>query len=131
MSNGSLARPLEPKSIHMERDHEADGHPHMEDTPAYAALNAAGLLTTNYRRTDIEDIFTGHDLRANTTQSDNIKARCLRASRGSIDPAALTGPAAHRQRDTPAQTATTAASASHSTRPRTPSSLSRPATSAC
>jgi len=56
---------------------EEDGHAHMEDTPAYAALTAAGLLTTKYRRTDIEDIFTGHDLRANTTQADNIKARCL------------------------------------------------------
>ena len=35
-----------------------DEYAHMEDTPAYAALNAAGLLCTKHRRRDIEDIKT-------------------------------------------------------------------------
>ena len=32
---------------------------HMEDTPAYAALKASGLICTKYRRKDVTDIFTG------------------------------------------------------------------------
>eukprot|EP00316_Scyphosphaera_apsteinii_P000988 CAMPEP_0119315806 /NCGR_PEP_ID=MMETSP1333-20130426/37246_1 /TAXON_ID=418940 /ORGANISM="Scyphosphaera apsteinii, Strain RCC1455" /LENGTH=521 /DNA_ID=CAMNT_0007321273 /DNA_START=39 /DNA_END=1604 /DNA_ORIENTATION=+ len=46
-----------------------------EDTPAYKALNDAGVLTTTYRRKDVSDIFTGVDVRANATQQSNMMAR--------------------------------------------------------
>ena len=35
-----------------------------------------GLLTTQYRRTNVEDIFTGLDVQANTDAVQNIKTRC-------------------------------------------------------
>jgi len=46
-----------------------------EDTPAYIALRRAGVLCTEHRRKDIEDIFTGLDLKQNTDQWKNIVAR--------------------------------------------------------
>jgi regulator of protease activity HflC (stomatin/prohibitin superfamily) len=46
-----------------------------EDTPAYIALRSAGVLCTEHRRKDIEDIFTGLDLKQNTDQWKNIVAR--------------------------------------------------------
>jgi len=48
-----------------------------EDTPAYAPLKQAGILCTQYRRRDIESIFTGTDLMANASADQNIKARVL------------------------------------------------------
>jgi hypothetical protein len=51
------------------------GEHHYEDTPAYAALQQAGLLCTEYRRKSIDDIFTGKDLKANTTQQKNMWER--------------------------------------------------------
>lgn len=49
--------------------------PAYEDTPAYEALKKAGVLETKYRRTSIEDIFTGKDIQANSTQSLNLWKR--------------------------------------------------------
>ena len=49
----------------------------MEDTPAYAALNAAGLLCTKYRRQDIDDIFTGDDLKATSSKAKNLRERTI------------------------------------------------------
>jgi len=46
-----------------------------EDTPAYASLQAAGVLCTDHRRNSIEAIFTGLDLAANTDRRKNISAR--------------------------------------------------------
>jgi len=46
-----------------------------EDTPAYSVLKQAGILCCKYRRRDIESIFTGTDLRANTDAMRNIKNR--------------------------------------------------------
>jgi hypothetical protein len=50
-------------------------HGGYEDTPAYAVLKEAGILCTKYRRRDIESIFTGTDLRANTDAMANITQR--------------------------------------------------------
>ena len=49
----------------------------MEDTPAYQALNAAGLLCTKYRRQDIDDIFTGDDLKATSSKAKNLHERTI------------------------------------------------------
>lgn len=46
-----------------------------EDTPAYEVLKDAGVLTTKYRRKDINDIFTGADVKANTSASANLYKR--------------------------------------------------------
>jgi len=46
-----------------------------EDTPTYAALKRADILCTKYRFPDINSIFTGHDLRANTDAKQNIKLK--------------------------------------------------------
>jgi len=46
-----------------------------EDTPAYAALQKAGLLCTEFRRNSIDDIFTGDDLRANSTKQRDMWKR--------------------------------------------------------
>jgi len=54
-----------------------DGHAAYEDTPAYDALRKADVLTNKYRRKDINDIFTGNDVKANTSQSENMRKRCL------------------------------------------------------
>ena len=50
-----------------------DGGAHMEDTPAYYALKP--LLCTKYRRADIEDVFTGVDLKANSSKQKNMQKR--------------------------------------------------------
>ena len=54
-----------------------DETPHMEDTPAYAALMSGGLINNSYRRTNVEDIFTGSDLRANSSKDNDLKVRCM------------------------------------------------------
>ena len=41
-----------------------------EDTPAYAVLQAYGLLNGTFRRNAFEDIFDEHDLQPNATHSD-------------------------------------------------------------
>jgi len=46
-----------------------------EDTPAYNALKQAGLLCTRFRRNSVEDIFTGADLRANSSQQNDIQEK--------------------------------------------------------
>ena len=46
--------------------------PHMEETPAYISLKEAGVLCTDHRRNNIDDIFTGVDVKANTNKSDNF-----------------------------------------------------------
>merc|ERR1719473_2591330 len=46
-----------------------------EDTPAYEVLKTAGVLETKYRRANIDDIFTGKDVKANTTKSHNLWKR--------------------------------------------------------
>ena len=43
-----------------------------EDTPAYKALSEAKVLCTDHRRSDIESIFTGIDLKANSSKTNNI-----------------------------------------------------------
>mmetsp|Transcript_39513 Transcript_39513/g.104291 ORF Transcript_39513/g.104291 Transcript_39513/m.104291 type:complete len:428 (-) Transcript_39513:861-2144(-) len=48
-----------------------------EDTPAYEVLKNAGVLETKYRRSTIDDIFTGADVKANTSQSDNLWKRLM------------------------------------------------------
>jgi len=55
--------------------HLKDEDSHYEDTPAYACLRKAGLLCDKYRRRDIEDIFTGKDLMANSSAQENIAKR--------------------------------------------------------
>jgi len=52
---------------------ERDGH--MEDTPAYSALNANKLLCTKYRRRDVADVFTGDDLKANSSKENDMCQR--------------------------------------------------------
>ena len=54
---------------------DSNNEHHYEDTPAYAALQQAGLLCREYRRKSIDDIFTGKDLKANTTQQKNMWER--------------------------------------------------------
>merc|ERR1719230_2248490 len=54
-----------------------DAIEHAEDTPAYGALKAGGLVNTQYRRTSVEDIFTGLDLRANSSKDNDLRTRCL------------------------------------------------------
>jgi hypothetical protein len=48
-----------------------------EESPAYEALRVLGLLTTQYRRNSVEEIFTGIDIKSNTDHYNNIKLRCL------------------------------------------------------
>eukprot|EP00931_Biecheleriopsis_adriatica_P115667 TRINITY_DN91436_c0_g1_i1.p1 TRINITY_DN91436_c0_g1~~TRINITY_DN91436_c0_g1_i1.p1 ORF type:complete len:580 (-),score=133.52 TRINITY_DN91436_c0_g1_i1:483-2063(-) len=57
----------------------ADGNDlqHMEDTPAYATLRRAGLLTTKFRKTCFEDIFDGDtDLSANSSKYNDLVQKC-------------------------------------------------------
>jgi len=46
-----------------------------EDTPAYEVLKKAGVLETKYRRETIDDIFTGTDIKANSTRGNDIWQR--------------------------------------------------------
>ena len=55
------------KNEAMDRDAH-DGH--MEDTPAYAALKASGLLCTKYRRLDIAGGRGAHVSAATATADD-------------------------------------------------------------
>ena len=57
----------------MDRDNGPEGG--YEDTPSYEALKKAGVLTTKFRRTSIEDIFTGVDRRANSSSGANWNAK--------------------------------------------------------
>jgi len=43
-----------------------------EDTPAYEVLKNHGVLCTKYRRSNIEAIFTGKDVKANSSKSNDI-----------------------------------------------------------
>lgn len=54
----------------------SDGHGLMEESPAYECMYANKLLTTKYRRSNVSDIFTGVDLKANTDAVQNIRSRC-------------------------------------------------------
>merc|ERR1719453_2960085 len=54
-----------------------DDHGGMEETPAYQALSRAGLVCTEYRRTSIEDIFTGLDLRATSSKDNDLMKKCM------------------------------------------------------
>mmetsp|Transcript_58143 Transcript_58143/g.116840 ORF Transcript_58143/g.116840 Transcript_58143/m.116840 type:complete len:523 (-) Transcript_58143:223-1791(-) len=67
-----MAKVLEaPQTDDMDR-----GKPLMEESKAYEVMRVNGLLTTQYRRTNVEDIFTGLDVKANTDAVQNIKTRC-------------------------------------------------------
>jgi len=55
----------------------AENIAHQEDTPAYRTLKENGVLCTKYRRSSVEDLFTGVDLMANTDAWANIKTRAL------------------------------------------------------
>lgn len=44
-----------------------------EDTPAYFALEKAGVLSTQYRRDSTAEIFTGEDIKANSDSYNNWK----------------------------------------------------------
>lgn len=46
-----------------------------EDTPAYEVLKTAGVLCTKYRRDTIDDIFTGKDIKANSSTSNDMWQR--------------------------------------------------------
>lgn len=54
---------------HMEEPRELA---RLEDTPAYTALLKANLLTTKYRKRSFEEIFTGIDLRANSSKGNDL-----------------------------------------------------------
>lgn len=56
---------------------EQDGEEGFEETPAYRALKEAGVLCTRYRRTSVEDIFTGKDLKAESGRANDLKQRLL------------------------------------------------------
>ena len=60
----------------MDRGSEEEKLHNPEDTPAYGALAAGGIITSKYRRNNIEDIFTGIDLKANSSQNHNLWERC-------------------------------------------------------
>merc|ERR1719277_2995636 len=49
---------------------------HMEDTPAYRTLLKAGLLNTSFRKKNFEDIFTGIDLKANSSKGNDLVQKC-------------------------------------------------------
>lgn len=46
---------------------------HGEDTPAYAVLQACGLLNTSYRKDEFDDIFEAKDLVPNSSRDQNFK----------------------------------------------------------
>lgn len=48
-----------------------------EESPAYKVLIENNLLSTQYRRDDVDQIFTGLDMKSNTDQVQNIKLRCM------------------------------------------------------
>jgi regulator of protease activity HflC (stomatin/prohibitin superfamily) len=48
-----------------------------EESPAYEAMRQNGLLATQYRRSSVEEIFTGIDIKSNTDHKNNIKLRCM------------------------------------------------------
>lgn len=60
----------------MDRGSEEEELHNPEDTPAYGALAAGGIITSKYRRNNIEDIFTGIDLKANSSQNHNLWEKC-------------------------------------------------------
>ena len=62
-------------SMHREAHDEAKET--YEDTPAYKALKEAGVLATQYRRTCVDDIFTGVDVVATADSKGNLLSRCF------------------------------------------------------
>ena len=48
---------------------------------AGVASSSLQLLCTKYRRRDVEDIFTGRDLAANSSKDNDMLQRCLRESK--------------------------------------------------
>ena len=64
-----LTTKVHPKLSNMESNKE-DFY-NKEDTPAYKALSEAKVLCTVHRRSDIESIFTGIDLKANSSKTKN------------------------------------------------------------
>merc|ERR1719473_908583 len=64
--NGSATAPPEGELMHRDA---------FEDTPAYHVLKRAGVLTTKYRRDNVDDIFTGVDVKANSSQGENLMER--------------------------------------------------------
>jgi len=50
---------------------------HMEDTPAYRTLLQANLLEDRYRKKVFDDIFDGIDLKANSSNYNDCKQKCL------------------------------------------------------
>ena len=70
-----LLAPLAQRMESPLRAAEGDGHRSKEETPAYAALRAAGVLCDDHRRHSIEAIFTGVDLAANTDRVTNLTTR--------------------------------------------------------
>ncbi|KAK7247744.1 hypothetical protein SO694_00088149 [Aureococcus anophagefferens] len=55
---------------------DQEDHSFYEDTPAYKALKDANVLETKYRRSSVEDIFTGTDVVARANKASNLAARC-------------------------------------------------------
>ncbi|KAL1498738.1 hypothetical protein AB1Y20_014048 [Prymnesium parvum] len=68
--------PVGPSLPLMERDNDVVTL--YEDTPSYEVLKNANVLTTRYRRSSVDDIFTGTDLRATSTRENNLieRAKC-------------------------------------------------------
>mmetsp|Transcript_24987 Transcript_24987/g.29521 ORF Transcript_24987/g.29521 Transcript_24987/m.29521 type:complete len:523 (+) Transcript_24987:68-1636(+) len=63
--------------MNMNRAEDSKSNKLYEDSPAYAILSANNLLTTQYRRNSVEEIFTGIDIKSNTDQVQNIRLRCM------------------------------------------------------
>jgi regulator of protease activity HflC (stomatin/prohibitin superfamily) len=56
-------------------DDKGNDMPLMEDSPSYAILKSHGMLTTEYRKSSFEDIFSPIDFKANSSHSGNWMAR--------------------------------------------------------
>jgi len=66
----------EAKNQQIQREMTAKEVAQAEDTPAYATLQAFGLLDTSYRKDHFDDIFTtGLDLSPNSSRADTWRKR--------------------------------------------------------
>jgi len=66
---------LDAKHQQVQRQMQAAEVAQAEDTPAYATLQAYGLLDTSYRKEHFRDVFQDDDLTANSSKENTWRKR--------------------------------------------------------
>jgi len=77
LAPSEIAMTRQPGSAPQGDDLVGEGLISGEASLAYQALVTAGMLTTKYRRADVEAIFVDGDLQANTDHWNDMKLRCM------------------------------------------------------